>query len=481
MISTQNTDPRIVEFSRGIQYYPILGIFSQGELPYSAQRLSTSRLDVLPCPREIQGFIFVLTTRCNLRCQYCYSVKQSDGRTMAPCAPVEILQQNIGNDTKVVFINFFGGEPTLEMPTIKRTVAYLQKIRGKTIYLRLTTNGLCSAADIDYLVDNNFSIVVSSDGRPKESSTLAKRRTARLSERRIVQLADRNAVFRVRCTITTENLSALPESIRYWASLGVKHVHLEPYNPVDGSQSAHSLLPHWQRFTDVFDEALDVAEEASVWVQTGAFMNLLTPSTYFCTGASGKYRVFNPDGSITTCYRVQNSNHKRQEFVVGTWEANDLKAPIFPPFDIEDRILRQHSVNSMTPCKTCSYQLLCGGGCLMRNLIHTGSIHRPDPWACRVKRQLLQRGLTRAWKAVQAGISPVVFGRAVFENQSLGQSFALSTRVIPRVLRSNTSRRHNAISDFAGPGVIDMYRILGIPRKEGLETAYRKVSRAECI
>lgn len=481
MITAKGIDPGIIEVSPGIRYSPFHGMFSQGEMPFPANMLSNGCIDVPPCPSEIQGFIFVLTTRCNMHCQYCYSIKQSDGRTMAPCAPAEIIQRTIRAEAELIFVNFFGGEPTLEMPTVKRTVEYLRKIKDKTIYLRLTTNGLCSAEDIDYLVDNNFSIVVSSDGLPDESSTLAKRRTAKLSERRIVQLADRKAVFRIRCTITTENLAALPESIRYWASLGVKHVHLEPYNPIDDTPAAQSLLPHWQHFAVVFDEALDAAEKAGVWVQTGAFMNLLTPSTYFCTGAAGKYRVFNPDGSITTCYRVQNSNHKCREFVVGTWVAGDDKAQVSQPHVLGDGVLRQHSINTMTPCSTCSYQLLCGGGCLMRNLNHTGSIHHPDPWACQVKRQLLQRGLARSWKAVQAGINPVVFGRAVFEHHSLCQSFAVPARATLPVPRSSPLRRPSMVSRLPEPGVIDMYEILGIPREEGLATAYYKVSRAECI
>lgn len=64
---------------------------------------------------------------------------------------------------------FYGGEPLLNFGLIKKIVNYIKTIYEGEIILNITTNGSLLTPDIsDWLMDNNFSIVVSLDGNEEE-------------------------------------------------------------------------------------------------------------------------------------------------------------------------------------------------------------------------------------------------------------------------------------------------------------------------
>lgn len=462
-----------------LYYFPFLGLITRSLKHLPESFCKDEYIDHPPSTAEIQGFIFVITTHCNLRCKYCYSITQGTPASMSYDEPASILDRYLRPEARTLFVNFFGGEPTLEMATIKHTVEHLRHIKGKTIYLRITTNGLIDRENIDYLIDNGFSIVVSSDGPPDLQNSLPKRKIARRVEETIRRLEERDAPFRVRCTITSENLDSLPSAIHYWKSLGIEHVHIEPYNPAGSSAEELSLLPPIDKFLEVFKRALDIAEDVGIWIQTGTYMNLLIPSTYFCTGAAGKYRVFNPDGSITTCYRVQNGGHACKEFIVGNWKQWRGEKVKNLQWRRNNYILSHHSVKQMHACDECPARLVCGGGCLIRNLTHGGGITSPDPWICEVRRNLFEDAIKRTWRAVRAGRCPVVFGRFVFEN-----------KILNHPSMGNPTFESNVASDLESDGLfgipsecdhVDIYKAIGLRRQAGILPAYLKVSRAECI
>ena len=427
-------------------------------------------IDVPGTDHEIQGFTFVLTTKCNLNCKYCYSITQNKPLSMKKDDPVKILAHYIREDAKVIIIHFFGGEPTLEMETVKNTVNYLKTIKDKTIYLRISTNGFVKKDDLDYLIDNRFLIAVSNDGTPNKNSILAKRVKGNVVEKTIKYLVERDALFNIRCTITQDNVLSLAESVSYWKSIGVKHAHVEPYHPI-GLKDESELLPDVSTYVSSFKKMLDAAEKEKFWISSGVFMNLLTPSTYFCTGASGRFKVFNPDGSITSCYRVQSFDNKIKDFFIGNWKEEIEKPHKRSKFISNYNKLVCHSGESMEDCKNCQFLLLCGGGCLMRNLTQAGSIEKVDKWICAVKKELLEDAIIRTWNATQAGEKPIVFGRFVFEYNVFNKpSIGLS-------VFNNMEKEEKINGDF---NVIDIYKALGINRSVE-KTVYKKIARAECI
>jgi uncharacterized protein len=77
---------------------------------------------------ETQTVTLIVTERCNLRCKYCYQKHDKRSHKSLHFSRVqEILTHhlNASNKFKKIVIDFFGGEPLLEFPLIKKTIEWL--------------------------------------------------------------------------------------------------------------------------------------------------------------------------------------------------------------------------------------------------------------------------------------------------------------------------------------------------------------------
>jgi MoaA/NifB/PqqE/SkfB family radical SAM enzyme len=84
----------------------------------------------------------VLTTACNLSCAYCYQNRRSDYRMQWATlrASADLLIESAEPE---VSLTFFGGEPLLEYPLIRRCVDYVKDrapADEKTIRFTVITN-----------------------------------------------------------------------------------------------------------------------------------------------------------------------------------------------------------------------------------------------------------------------------------------------------------------------------------------------------
>ena len=125
--------------------------------------------------------ILCVTERCNLRCDYCcYSGRHPNHRThknrsMTWETAIKAVDQILHSRqilTNRCAVTFYGGEPLLEFELIRQVVRYTkaeaEKIGKKTAF-SLTTNGtLLDDEKVDFLVENNFLVMISLDG-PQEA------------------------------------------------------------------------------------------------------------------------------------------------------------------------------------------------------------------------------------------------------------------------------------------------------------------------
>jgi len=72
-------------------------------------------------------------------------------------------------DSDMVIITFYGGEPLLEFELLMEVVANAKEMfEGRELYFSMTTNGSLLTLDVaEFFVNNNISIMVSLDGMPK--------------------------------------------------------------------------------------------------------------------------------------------------------------------------------------------------------------------------------------------------------------------------------------------------------------------------
>lgn len=367
---------------------------------------------------DISKITLILTNNCNLQCVYCY-MSGGEGQIleMTIDKAQEAIELCVSNGkTDQLRISFFGGEPTLAFSKIQKVVNFAKKL-GVNLAFHISTNGMINNNIINYLIEEKFLIGVSMDGLPEINDSLrpsfAGKSPSRIIESAIQKLAKGEAKFLVRATVLSSNVNNMVESLEYWANLGAKYIHFEPLN-VSGRAQKKQLKPaDPDEYINNFKKALDRAEELGVYVISSPFLNLLTPSTYYCSSTSGESFLLTPDNAISKCYEVQNLDHNHNLFLVGKYD-NSLKG-----FTIDNKkcqYLSELSVENYEECKNCYAKYLCGGGCHLRNLNATGSLFKIDPYSCKIRKELIKEAILRIKKSIQLNKPSPVLGINSYEN-----------------------------------------------------------------
>lgn len=125
--------------------------------------------------------VLELTERCNLRCDYCCygdefgTYREHGTRSMSEITALAAVNAHVHanqGDGNPCAVSFYGGEPLLEFPLLKKAVEYAENEAsslGKEILFNITTNGtLLDNEKTKFLVEHNFLVLISLDG-PKEA------------------------------------------------------------------------------------------------------------------------------------------------------------------------------------------------------------------------------------------------------------------------------------------------------------------------
>lgn len=129
---------------------------------------------------KLSQLVFEVTDACNLHCKYCAYAEMYDGydqRTNMnlPFSKAKLIidylqdiwKKNYYLDMeKKVSIGFYGGEPLLNMDFVKQTIAYSETLpyTGRVFSYNMTTNAMLLDRYMDYLVEKDFSLLISLDG-----------------------------------------------------------------------------------------------------------------------------------------------------------------------------------------------------------------------------------------------------------------------------------------------------------------------------
>ena len=121
-----------------------------------------------------------VTDACNLSCTYCAygefycDYDQRKNTNLQYEKAIKIIdflndywnsELNMSN-RKNVYISFYGGEPLLNIKLIRKIINYVKNIKNQSRFytFSMTTNGMLLDKHIDYLVENDFNLLVSLDG-----------------------------------------------------------------------------------------------------------------------------------------------------------------------------------------------------------------------------------------------------------------------------------------------------------------------------
>jgi MoaA/NifB/PqqE/SkfB family radical SAM enzyme len=125
-----------------------------------------------PAMRDISSLTLVLNDQCNFSCPYC---PQRHGKNSLEIKDItdfiDFLRPRLA---KEVWLGFYGGEPLLSWPLVKKTVAYAEKNHKKKFQFTLTTNGsLLKNEHILFFKKHHFGLVLSYDGLAQKKRNAA--------------------------------------------------------------------------------------------------------------------------------------------------------------------------------------------------------------------------------------------------------------------------------------------------------------------
>ena len=153
------------------------GLIDKGHISDRRVRTIYSPLDVRKAVSSgMEQLTLQVTQACNLTCSYCPYANATDG----------VLQRNHSSKsmdfttarkavdyffahswaTEEVVVSFYGGEPLLAFPLIRRVVEYIEReYAGIRVRYNMTTNAtLFTDTMIEFLTENGFDILFSLDG-----------------------------------------------------------------------------------------------------------------------------------------------------------------------------------------------------------------------------------------------------------------------------------------------------------------------------
>ncbi len=343
---------------------------------------------------------------CNMVCRYCFADQGAFSgvhewmREETARQAVDFLITQSG-ERQTLEIDFFGGEPLMNFPLIKKMVSYARSKEqrfDKRFKFTVTTNGLLLSDEIiDYLVSEDFAVVMSLDGRPDVHNNYRKDLNGQGTYSTVLDRCQamirrmNHKEYYIRGTYTRENLE-FSHDVQHLAEVGFKRISLEPV--ISNPESSLSIQE--DDLKKIKEEYIKIADLCYEW-QEGPH-----PFDFFhfnisleggpCRqkrlsgcGAGFDYMAVDPSGRLFPCHQFVG----RADYSIGHVESSNPGG--FNRDVIWD--LSQTNITTKEVCQKCWASNLCGGGCHANNLDATGTIRKPDPLGCDLKRMQFETAL----------------------------------------------------------------------------------------
>jgi uncharacterized protein len=355
------------------------------------------------------GVNLVVSHLCNLSCVYCFSEVGHSNASLPLERMLAMVDHTLDNPpadpARTFTVTFFGGEPTLNMPQVRKVVSHVEdrcSAAGVKHIFQMVTNGTAPRSDMDYLIDHGFQLTVSMDAMPerqKEQRIYNKHNSPSDTVGTIQHLADRSVSFRIRSTITGETVDYMDETVRFFHGLGARWVHFEPVGP-SGTVTAGRLTrytsPTAGQYAANLIRAMDEAHGLGVGILGYAFQHLLTnPKHSYCAPMSGgkHYNVLNANGDVIMCPEMQDPGRNKQfDHNVGRV---DNSRTVFIDLKRKSEIGAEATPVQALSCQSCYARDICKSGCPSRNIQATGSLTKLDPYSCAIAKQVCADVLRR--------------------------------------------------------------------------------------
>lgn len=339
---------------------------------------------------------------CNLRCGYCFAGTGDFGhsRGLMPEAvaerAVEFIIENSGQRRNCE-MDFFGGEPLLNMEVVRHTVEYVRRREGETgkvFKLTLTTNAVLLDDDtIAYLNKENISLVLSLDGRREVHDRMRPGADGSGSFDEAItgirKLVDsRNGQnYYLRGTFTAYNLDFAAD-VAAMAELGFGQLSVEPVVAKEGGyalQEEH-LPTLFRQYEQLAGHYLESRRTGKPYEFFHFNLNLdngpCVAKRLSGCGAGHEYFAVTPEGDLYPCHQFVGREPYRLGTVFDGVQQPDLS-----------RRFRQTHVLTKEACRGCWARFFCSGGCHANAELFNGTIDEPYALGCELQKKRLECAL----------------------------------------------------------------------------------------
>lgn len=337
---------------------------------------------------------------CNLNCEYCFA---SQGKYHGERAlmsletgkrALDFLIENSGTRRNLE-VDFFGGEPLMNLEVVKELVAYareIEKIHNKNFRFTLTTNGILIDDDvIDFCNKEMSNVVLSLDGRKEVHDRLRKDYQGRGSYDIIVpkfqefvrRRGDKS--YYIRGTFTHANTD-FTNDIFHMADLGFKELSMEPVvcAPDDKSALTKEDLPLlFEQYEILAKEMLKRQKEGNGFTFYHYMLDLTHgPCIYkriSGCGSGTEYMAVTPSGELYPCHQFVGD----KKYLLGNIYDGVTNKEIQNEFKLCNAYARKE-------CADCWAKLYCSGGCAANSYHASGKITGIYEYGCELFKKRIE-------------------------------------------------------------------------------------------
>jgi sulfatase maturation enzyme AslB (radical SAM superfamily) len=269
--------------------------------------------------RRVRTLELILTASCNLGCSYCYQ-NAKQGRRMEWETLRTALDIVLLSDPSEVVVIFYGGEPLLELPLIRRAVAHVAAARSaqKHVHYAMSTNGmLLDEETATFLAEHRFETQLSFDGVPAAQAARGLGTHARLDAlldrlRRDHPLFYRHD-FRTSITLHSGNLHHLADSVAYFLDKRVARIAFGTLFTHDAGWTDAHRAELDRQFARMFERSIRHHEDTGevpldVFRRTTDRDPMHAPQgRSMCGVGGGEALAVDVDGQVTGCVTFAGS------------------------------------------------------------------------------------------------------------------------------------------------------------------------------
>ncbi|MDK2820257.1 MAG: uncharacterized protein PWP31_222 [Clostridia bacterium] len=344
----------------------------------------------------IKMLILRVTDACNLSCCYCYARGGESKRKMS----WEVARRAVDYVTarsRHFKIQFSGGEPLLNLPLIKKVVAYVQNC-NLAVTFQLQTNGtLLSPVMVRELKKMGLALGVSLDGLPDVNDALRPFAGGKGSTLATIQglqnLAAEGVKVGLTAVLTVASTSQLPRLVELAAYLGNVHgLSLDLLRSLGRGREGQIMAPNVglirRQVRAALERARDIAHLGGPVIKFREVERLKyllvhgRERQHYCYATTGQSLAVLPDGAVYPCASLGGL----PDFYLGNI--------MDPNFSLSEAVVGEpwwgRKVMEIKGCQDCPNRTLCGGGCLARAYSYTGRVDVAYEGDCELRKVFVE-------------------------------------------------------------------------------------------